>query len=101
MSCAETTSLLSRITSYNVCYTKLLRTVNNPLKWSAEQPNLYKLLIVLKDAEGKTVQAISQNIGFRTSEIKNGQLLVNGKAIYVKGVNRHEHDPDNGHVIIV
>ncbi|MFV0591344.1 MAG: glycoside hydrolase family 2 TIM barrel-domain containing protein [Draconibacterium sp.] len=74
-------------------------TVNNPLKWSAEQPNLYKLLIVLKDTEGKTLQAISQNIGFRTSEIKNGQLLVNGKAIYVKGVNRHEHDPDNGHVI--
>ncbi|MCK3684537.1 glycoside hydrolase family 2 TIM barrel-domain containing protein [Maribellus sp. YY47] len=74
-------------------------TVNNPLKWSAEQPNLYKLLIVLKDAEGKTVQAISQNIGFRTSEIKNGQFLVNGKAVYVKGVNRHEHDPDNGHVI--
>ncbi len=73
--------------------------VDNPAKWSAEQPNLYKLLIVLKDAKGNTVEAVSQNIGFRSSEIKNGQFLVNGKAVYVKGVNRHEHDPDNGHVI--
>ena len=74
-------------------------SVDNPKKWSAEQPNLYKLIIVLKDAEGKTVEALSQNIGFRTAEIKNGQFLVNGKAVYVKGVNRHEHDPDLGHYI--
>lgn len=73
--------------------------VDNPKKWSAEQPNLYKLLVFLKDAEGKTVEALSQNIGFRTAEIKNKQFMVNGKAVYVKGVNRHEHDPDNGHVI--
>ena len=74
-------------------------TVDNPLKWSAEQPNLYKLMIVLKDDAGNVLQALSQNIGFRTSEIKNGQLLVNGQPIYMKGVNRHEHDPDYGHVI--
>ncbi len=83
----------------NGTHFKFEATLDNPLKWSAEQPNLYKLLIVLKDATGKTVQAISQNIGFRTAEIKNGQFLVNGKAVYVKGVNRHEHDPDKGHVI--
>lgn len=80
-------------------YFKFESSLANPDKWSAEHPNLYKLLIVLKDANGKILQAIAQNIGFRTSEIKNGQLLVNGKAIYMKGVNRHEHDPDNGHVI--
>ncbi|HRX12707.1 MAG TPA: glycoside hydrolase family 2 TIM barrel-domain containing protein, partial [Draconibacterium sp.] len=73
--------------------------VENPEKWSAEQPNLFKLLIVLKDANGKTIEALSQNIGFRTAEIKNGQFMVNGKAVYVKGVNRHEHDPDFGHYI--
>lgn len=73
--------------------------INNPKKWSAEHPNLYKLLLVLKDVEGNTLQAITQNVGFRTAEVKNGQFLVNGKAVYVKGVNRHEHDPDNGHVI--
>ncbi|MCY1723329.1 discoidin domain-containing protein [Prolixibacteraceae bacterium Z1-6] len=73
--------------------------VDDPEKWSAEQPNLYKLIVVLKDAGGNTVEALSQNIGFRTAEIKNGQFMVNGKAVYVKGVNRHEHDPDEGHVI--
>jgi len=73
--------------------------VDNPKKWSAEQPNLYKLLITLKDDNGNVVQALTQNIGFRTAEIKNGQFLVNGKAVLIKGVNRHEHDPDEGHVI--
>jgi beta-galactosidase len=73
--------------------------VDNPLKCSAEQPDLYKLVIVLKNPAGNVVQALSQNIGFRTAEIKNGQFMVNGKTVYVKGVNRHEHDPDNGHVI--
>lgn len=73
--------------------------VENPLKWSAEQPNLYRLSIVLKDKRGRVIQAISQKIGFRTAEVKNGQFLVNGKAVYVKGVNRHEHDPDLGHVV--
>lgn len=73
--------------------------VDNPEKWSAEQPNLYKLYIALKDANGNVTQALTQNIGFRTAEIKNGQFMVNGKAVYVKGVNRHEHDPDHGHVV--
>lgn len=73
--------------------------VENPLKWSAEQPNLYKLLLVLKNEQGEVLEALTQNIGFRTAEIKNGQFLVNGQAVYIKGVNRHEHDPDNGHVV--
>ncbi len=73
--------------------------VKNPLKWSAEQPNLYKLVIVLKDKKGNTLQALTQDIGFRTCEIKDGQFKVNGKAVYIKGVNRHEHDADSGHVI--
>ena len=73
--------------------------VENPEKWSAEQPNLYTMLITLKDKNEKIIQSIRQDIGFRTAEIKNGQFLVNGKAILVKGVNRHEHDPDHGHVV--
>ena len=73
--------------------------VENPLKWSAEQPNLYKLQLVLKNSKGEVIEALTQNIGFRTAEIKNGQFLVNGQAVYIKGVNRHEHDPDNGHVV--
>ena len=75
------------------------KTVHNPLKWSAEQPNLYKAIITLKDRKGKISQCFTQHVGFRTAEVKNGQFLVNGQPVLVKGVNRHEHDPDKGHVI--
>ncbi len=68
-------------------------------QWSAETPNLYTLFIKLKDQSGKQIELVSQKIGFRTSEIKNGQLLINGKAVLLKGVNRHEHDENTGHVI--
>ncbi|MCL3780568.1 DUF4981 domain-containing protein [Prolixibacteraceae bacterium JC049] len=73
--------------------------IENPKKWTAETPNLYKLLIGLRNSEGKLLQAFTQLVGFRKVEIKEGRFLVNGKAIYIKGVNRHEHDPDKGHVI--
>ncbi len=68
-------------------------------KWSAESPNLYSLKIVLKDKDGNVLQATNQKIGFRTSEVKNAQLLVNGQAIYLKGVNLHEHHEKTGHVM--
>ena len=75
--------------------------VENVKQWSAEAPNLYKLLITLNDSKNKLVEATSINVGFRTTEIKGGQLLVNGKPILLKGVNRHEHDEYYGHVISV
>ncbi len=75
------------------------KNIKNPKKWSAEQPNLYKLILKLKNSKGKTIEVIAQNIGFRTAEVKDGQFLINGKAVYIKGVNRHEHDPDKGHVV--
>lgn len=70
-----------------------------PKKWSAETPNLYRLVLTLKDANGKTLESIPANIGFRSSEIKDGEILFNGKHIYFKGVNRHETDPDLGQAI--
>lgn len=73
--------------------------VKSPELWSAEKPNLYTLVITLKDENKKVVECVSQRIGFRSVEIKNGNLLVNGKYVYLKGVNRHEHDQINGHVI--
>jgi len=72
--------------------------VKNPLKWTAETPNLYKLYTVLKDGD-KVVEAIPQNVGFRKVEIKGAQFLVNGKPVLIKGVNRHEIDPDHGYCI--
>ena len=71
----------------------------NPKKWTAETPNLYTVILSLIHPSGETTEILSSKAGFRKTEIKNGQLLVNGKAIYIKGVNRHEHDPKTGHVI--
>ncbi|KIQ16552.1 beta-galactosidase [Flavobacterium sp. MEB061] len=73
--------------------------VNNPKKWSAEIPNLYQVSFLLKDKKGNVIEVINQNVGFRKVEIKGGQLLVNGKAVYIKGVNRHEVDPVTGQTI--
>lgn len=75
------------------------REIKDIQKWSAETPNLYILTITLLDQNGNCVESLSNRIGFRTSEIKNGLLLVNGIPIKLKGVNRHEHDPVKGHVI--
>ncbi|MEL7220526.1 MAG: glycoside hydrolase family 2 TIM barrel-domain containing protein, partial [Bacteroidota bacterium] len=68
-------------------------------KWSAETPNLYHLLITLQDSSGTAVETVRQTLGFRIVEISNGQLLVNDQPVYIRGVNRHETDPLNGHVI--
>lgn len=68
-------------------------------RWSAESPNLYHALITVRDDQQRVVSCHKCNVGFKTSEIRNGQLLINGKPILVKGVNRHDHDADNGHYI--
>jgi beta-galactosidase len=67
--------------------------------WTAETPNLYRLLLTLKGADGKVVEVIPVNVGFRKVELKNGDLLVNGKRIFIKGANRHEFHPERGQYI--
>ena len=67
-------------------------------KWSAENPHLYTATIDLSK-EGESLMATATKIGFRTVEVKGGNLLVNGKPVLIKGVNRHEHDENKGHVI--
>ena len=75
------------------------QVVSKPKLWSAELPNLYRLSVkLLQENESKT-QYIGRHIGFRSTELKNGNILVNGQPVLFKGVNRHEHDPVNGHVI--
>ncbi len=81
------------------------RTVNNSVKipqilqWSAEIPNLYTLVLALKDENDETIEYVSTRVGFRSVELKDGQMLVNGKPIIIKGVNRHEHDPVKGRTV--
>ncbi len=72
--------------------------VENPAKWSAEEPNLYTLEIAVGDGR-KTSETVTRPVGFRTSEIRGGQLLVNGQPVLVKGVDRHEIDPLTGYVV--
>lgn len=79
----------------------LTKKIASPFLWSAETPNLYTLLITLKDDKGNLIETTSCQIGFRKVEIRNGQLLVNGQHILMKGTNVHEIDPYEGqHVSI-
>ncbi|MBV6319460.1 glycoside hydrolase family 2 TIM barrel-domain containing protein [Duganella violaceipulchra] len=61
--------------------------------WSAETPNLYRMLVEYRDGDGRLVSASSRQIGFRTVEVADGEVRVNGKRVMIKGINRHEHDP--------
>ena len=72
--------------------------VANPAKWSAEMPNLYTLEIAVSDGR-RTTETIRQNVGFRTVEIRDAQLLVNGQPVLIKGADRHEMDPLKGYVV--
>ena len=78
---------------------KLSGRVENPRKWSAEEPHLYTVLLTLRDEEGGLLDIRSSRFGFRRVEIKNSRLYLNGKPIKIKGVNRHEFHPLHGHAV--
>ena len=67
--------------------------------WSAEIPYLYTLYLTLKDKNGNVLEVVPQRVGFRSIEIKGSDFLVNGKRVFLKGVNRHEHNPTQGHTL--
>ena len=68
-------------------------------RWTAETPALYRVLLTLEDETGAAIETVTARIGFRRVEIAGGQLRVNGTPIIIRGVNRHEHDPNNGYTI--
>lgn len=76
-------------------------TVSNPVLWSAETPNLYTALVILKDENGNTVEASSCQYGFRKIEIKNKKVYINNELVYFKGANRHDTHPKYGKAIPV
>ncbi len=78
---------------------ELQSIIQKPHHWSAEAPYLYTIFITLKDKNSNIVEIIQKKFGFRQVEIKNSQILINNKRIFLKGVNRHEHDPDHGRAI--
>ena len=75
------------------------KTLRGVKHWTAETPNLYTLVISLKRTNGEVIEATSCKVGFRTIEIKDKQLLVNGVPILIKGVNVHEHNEYTGHYV--
>ena len=75
--------------------------VKNPTKWSAENPYLYHLAVCLKDRDGHVVEAVAHKVGFRSVELKDGLVLINGVAVMFKGVNRHDNHPDLGRAVTV
>lgn len=76
----------------------LVQAVENPLKWSAEAPHLYRLMMTVKQ-DHNTIEVIRQQVGFRQIEVVGKQFLVNGVAIKLKGVNRHDYSPQHGRVV--
>lgn len=79
--------------------------IKDPLIWSAETPNLYRVTVTLKDEEGNTLESVCQRIGFRKIESEKindsgqHQLQINGKKLMIRGVNRHETSPVKGRAI--
>ncbi|MFT4093806.1 MAG: glycoside hydrolase family 2 TIM barrel-domain containing protein [Niabella sp.] len=82
----------------NVSFHKTIPAVN---AWSAEIPYLYTLYLTLKDRSGNIIEVVPVRVGFRSIEIKGRDFLVNGKRVFFKGVNRHEHDPRTGHTLSI
>lgn len=70
--------------------------VKNPLLWSAELPRLYTLVVTLKNPSATSVESTAMRVGFRSIEVKNRSLLINGKRVLIKGVNRHDHHDTKG-----
>ncbi len=74
-------------------------TIPNVKHWTAETPNLYNTLITLKDTNNNILQSTALKVGFRNIKIENNQFLINGKPVLIKGVNLHDHDESEGHVV--
>ncbi|MDO7172346.1 glycoside hydrolase family 2 TIM barrel-domain containing protein [Mariniflexile sp. AS56] len=75
------------------------QVLKNVKTWNAEQPNLYTLLVHLKDKKDATIEATSIKVGFRNIKIVKNQFLVNGMAVLLKGANLHDHSDTEGHTI--
>jgi beta-galactosidase len=86
-------------TNGNIPPIKMSVAVDNPLKWTAETPHLYKLVLSVVDAQNKVLEATASTVGFRTVAWGADGLKVNGKEVILYGVNRHDHDPETGKTV--
>ena len=78
---------------------RMQATVKSPRRWTAETPELYTLTLELKNNENIVLEQVTQKVGFRHIDIREGQMFINNSPIRFRGVNRHEHDPSTGRVM--
>ena len=98
---ARSTATITGLPAGQSASADMVQAISAPMKWTAESPHLYTLVVSLVDDRGQVIEAVPQKVGFREVEMKNGQLMVNGRPILIKGTNRHEHDADTGHAVTV
>ncbi len=84
-----------------IAQVKLSAKINNPGKWSAENPNLYSIVFELIDPNGKITEVLSNRVGFKKVEVKHQVLMVNGMPVKLNGVNSHMQHPELGHAMDV
>ncbi|GHT04345.1 beta-galactosidase [Bacteroidia bacterium] len=94
------TEIASKSLASDIGKTNVSFPVSNPEKWTAETPHLYDLLLILKNASNTVIDVRGAKVGFREIAIaKNGEFQINGKAIIIRGVNRHDVSPENGRTV--
>lgn len=85
---AQTSTIIENLSS------TITKEIEQPHQWSDEKPYLYTMIVELLNSQNETIEVVKKKIGFRELEIIDGQACMNGKPIYIKGVNRHEHHPE-------
>ena len=86
---------------YEGAFVRLAGSVPSVRAWSHEDPHRYRLLVTLLDPRGEVHEVTAQYVGFRRVEVRDRELLINGRPVLIRGVNRHDFDPDTGRVVTV
>ncbi|MEM7016283.1 MAG: glycoside hydrolase family 2 TIM barrel-domain containing protein [Pseudomonadota bacterium] len=86
---------------FNGHVAKVAVDIPNIDAWSSESPTLYRLFIELINPDGQIIEVTSQKIGFKRIEVGDRSMLINGKRVMIYGVNRHDHDDENGKTVSV
>jgi len=96
---ANLTQKLDRLDKSEEKVYPMQTNVENPMLWSAEKPNLYSVILSLKNEKGEETEAMSSKFGFRNIEIKNKRIYINNEQVFFKGTNRHDIDPQTGKAV--
>ncbi|MFZ3387809.1 beta-galactosidase subunit alpha [Buttiauxella gaviniae] len=91
--------ILDALSVQNSATCQFLIPVKQPKQWNAEHPNLYLLLLTLRNNHGEIIEVVPQQVGFRDIKVRDGLFYVNGRYLKLHGVNRHDHDCQKGRAV--